>query len=75
MNGAAPARGHSGISKGSVRSNVQDSAGWTIRKRTFAHMHGLTPFGSVIPVEACYMGWQESLILLAKLVEPELADD
>jgi len=28
----------------------------------------------VIPVEACYMGWQESLILLAKLVEPEIPD-
>ena len=24
-----------------------------------------------IPVEMCYLGWQESLILLAKLVEPE----
>lgn len=28
----------------------------------------------VIPAEACYMGWQESLILLAKLVEPEIPD-
>jgi uncharacterized protein YndB with AHSA1/START domain len=26
----------------------------------------------VIPAEACYMGWQESLILLAKLVEVEI---
>jgi uncharacterized protein YndB with AHSA1/START domain len=26
----------------------------------------------MIPVEACYLGWQESLILLAKLVEPEI---
>jgi uncharacterized protein YndB with AHSA1/START domain len=26
----------------------------------------------VIPPEACYLGWQESLILLAKLVEPEI---
>jgi uncharacterized protein YndB with AHSA1/START domain len=26
----------------------------------------------VIPVEACYLGWQESLVLLAKLVEPEI---
>lgn len=25
----------------------------------------------VIPVEACYQGWQESLQLLAQLVEPE----
>ncbi len=26
----------------------------------------------VIPVEACYLGWQESLSLLAKLVEAEI---
>jgi hypothetical protein len=26
----------------------------------------------VIPVEACYLGWQESLQNLAKLVEPEI---
>ena len=26
----------------------------------------------VIPAEACYVGWQESLILLTKLVEPEI---
>jgi uncharacterized protein YndB with AHSA1/START domain len=26
----------------------------------------------VIPVEMCYLGWQESLILLAQLVEPEI---
>jgi uncharacterized protein YndB with AHSA1/START domain len=25
-----------------------------------------------IPVEACYLGWQESLRNLAKLVEPEI---
>ena len=29
---------------------------------------------SVIPAEACYMGWQESLILLAQLVDPEITD-
>ncbi len=28
----------------------------------------------MIPAEACYMGWQESLILLAKLVEAEIPD-
>lgn len=28
----------------------------------------------VIPVEACYLGWQESLMNLAKLVEPEIND-
>jgi len=27
----------------------------------------------VIPLEQCYLGWQESLVLLAKLVEAEVA--
>jgi uncharacterized protein YndB with AHSA1/START domain len=27
---------------------------------------------AVIPVEACYLGWQESLALLARLVEAEI---
>lgn len=27
-----------------------------------------------IPAEACYLGWQESLKLLAQLVEPEIPD-
>jgi uncharacterized protein YndB with AHSA1/START domain len=26
----------------------------------------------VIPLEACYLGWQESLLNLARLVEPEI---
>jgi len=26
----------------------------------------------VIPPEACYLGWQESLLLLAQLVEAEI---
>ncbi|ASU36314.1 SRPBCC family protein [Mucilaginibacter xinganensis] len=29
---------------------------------------------SVIPVEMCYLGWQESLEKLNKLVEPEIPD-
>ena len=44
-----------------------------------------TPFGTevditqdgvpdIIPVEACYLGWQESLGLLAQLVEAEIPD-
>ena len=28
----------------------------------------------VIPPEACYLGWQESLAQLARLVEPEIPD-
>lgn len=29
---------------------------------------------AVIPAEACYLGWQQSLNLLAMLVEPEIPD-
>lgn len=29
---------------------------------------------AAIPAEACYLGWQESLLLLAKLVEAEIPD-
>ena len=29
---------------------------------------------AVIPLEACYLGWQESLANLARLVEPEIPD-
>ena len=29
---------------------------------------------SAIPVEFCYLGWQESLSLLAHLIEPEIPD-
>ena len=28
-----------------------------------------------IPVEFCYLGWQESLALLAQLVEPNIPDN
>jgi uncharacterized protein YndB with AHSA1/START domain len=30
---------------------------------------------AAIPIEACYLGWQESLTLLAKLVEAEIPDE
>src|ERR1700758_5781757 len=30
---------------------------------------------AAIPVEMCYLGWQESLNQLTKLVEPEIPDD
>ena len=37
---------------------------------------GITQEGipEAIPVEACYLGWQESLVLLAKLVEAEIRE-
>lgn len=28
----------------------------------------------VIPTDACYLGWQQSLVFLAALVEPEIPD-
>ena len=34
--------------------------------------NGIIP--AVIPVEMCYLGWQESLEKLIKLVEPEIPD-
>jgi len=30
---------------------------------------------AAIPIEACYLGWQESLALLEKLVEAEIPDE
>ena len=30
---------------------------------------------AMIPAEACYLGWQDSLMLLANLVEPEIPDE
>jgi len=29
---------------------------------------------AMIPVEMCYLGWQDSLALLAMLVEPEIKE-
>ncbi len=29
---------------------------------------------AAIPVEFCYLGWQESLAMLANVVEPEIPD-
>jgi hypothetical protein len=29
---------------------------------------------AVIPAEMCYLGWQESLIQLAMLVEPDIKE-
>lgn len=29
----------------------------------------------VIPAEFCYLGWQESLLLLAQLIEPEIPEE
>lgn len=46
----------------------------TIKKTSFGTEIHIVQEGlpDAIPVEACYLGWQESLRNLAKLVEPEI---
>jgi uncharacterized protein YndB with AHSA1/START domain len=46
----------------------------TLRSTPFGTEMNVTQEGipAVIPVEACYLGWQQSLTLLAQLVEPEI---
>lgn len=48
----------------------------TLRKTPFGTELSIVQAGvpEVIPAEACYLGWQELLTLLAKLVEPEIED-
>jgi uncharacterized protein YndB with AHSA1/START domain len=48
----------------------------TLKKTTVGTEVHITQSGvpAVIPPEACYLGWQESLTLLAKLVEAEIAE-
>ncbi|MBS1583287.1 MAG: SRPBCC family protein [Bacteroidetes bacterium] len=49
---------------------------WTFKKVSVGTEINVVQEGipAVIPAEACYLGWQESLELLAKLVEPEIPD-
>ena len=46
----------------------------TLRKSAFGTEVNIVQEGlpDALPVEACYLGWQESLRNLAKLVEPEI---
>jgi uncharacterized protein YndB with AHSA1/START domain len=48
----------------------------TLKKVSCGTELGISQEGlpEVIPVEACYLGWQQSLNLLAKLVEAEIPD-
>lgn len=48
----------------------------TLQQVAFGTEMNVTQEGvpAVIPTEACYLGWQESLILLAKLVEAEISE-
>jgi len=49
----------------------------TIKKVSCGTEVNITQEGvpDIIPAEACYLGWQESLALLAKLVEAEIQDE
>lgn len=49
---------------------------WTFRKVSVGTEVTVVQEGipAMIPVEACYLGWQESLEQLAKLVEPVIPD-
>jgi uncharacterized protein YndB with AHSA1/START domain len=46
----------------------------TLKKVSFGTELNIVQEGvpAAIPPEACYLGWQESLVLLAKLVEAEI---
>ena len=48
----------------------------TLKKVAFGTELNITQEGvpDIMPAEACYLGWQESLVLLEKLVEPEIRD-
>jgi uncharacterized protein YndB with AHSA1/START domain len=48
----------------------------SLKKVSFGTEVNITQEGvpDIIPAEACYLGWQESLTLLAKLVEVEIPD-
>ena len=48
----------------------------TLKKVSMGTELNITQEGvpDIIPAEACYLGWQESLVLLAKLVEAEIPD-
>jgi uncharacterized protein YndB with AHSA1/START domain len=52
------------------------SATITLRRVSFGTEMNVIQEGipEVIPAEACYLGWQESLVLLAKLVEAEIRE-
>lgn len=49
---------------------------WTFKKVSVGTEINVVQEGipAAIPAEACYLGWQESLALLALLVEPQIPD-
>ena len=55
----------------------RDAGDFTFKKVSCGTEVNITQEGvpDVIPAEACYLGWQESLALLAKLVDAEILDE
>ena len=58
-----------------VKSEIEPAARSVAQGVLLEGTRALPPgHGEQIPVEACYLGWQESLAQLAHLVEPEIPD-
>ena len=65
-----PVQGHTGPKSGEMETTVE------IKAVSVGTELNITQTGipDMIPVEMCYLGWQESLVLLTKLVEAEIPD-
>jgi hypothetical protein len=55
-------------------SSASTSFGAPFHRSTAARKRARAIDASAIPVEACHLGWQESLTLLTQLVEPEIKE-
>jgi uncharacterized protein YndB with AHSA1/START domain len=56
-------------------TDVMTTSVWIKKTMVGADLHVLQEgIPEVIPVEMCYLGWQESLEKLIRLVEPEIPD-
>lgn len=54
--------------------NLPGTMKTTVSLRAVSLETQLNVVKEAIPVEACYLGWQESLVLLAKLIEAEIRE-
>lgn len=54
--------------------NLPGTMKTTVSLRAVSLETQLNVVQEAIPVEACYLGWQESLVLLAKLIEAEIRE-
>jgi hypothetical protein len=62
-----PVRRSARVTGAAVRCGGRD-------KETDRAQHSTPASDPNLPVEACYLGWQESLRNLSRLVEPEITD-